>query len=55
MAKTKDIRPVITLECSVCKNRNYATTKSTRNDPDRMVLKKWCKHCRQITEHRENR
>ena len=51
----KDIRPVITLECSECKQRNYASEKSTRNDPDRLKLNKYCKWCHKVTEHRENK
>ena len=51
----KENRPVITMECTVCKNRNYATTKNFRNDPDRMVLNKFCSTCRKQTEHRETK
>ena len=52
MAK-KDVRPVITLACSNCKNRNYTTEKNRRNDPGRMELKKYCRFCRQHTVHKE--
>ena len=31
---TTDIRPTITLACTVCKHRNYTTRKNKRNDPD---------------------
>jgi len=54
MAAT-DVRPKITLACQVCKNRNYITKKNRRNDPDRLAMSKFCKHCRQHTEHRETR
>ena len=54
MAAT-DVRPKITLACQVCKNRNYITKKNRRNDPDRLALAKFCRHCRQHTEHRETR
>jgi large subunit ribosomal protein L33 len=52
MAK-KDVRPVITLACSICKNRNYTTEKNRRNDPGRMELKKYCRFCRKHTAHKE--
>jgi large subunit ribosomal protein L33 len=52
MAK-KDVRPVITLACSVCKNRNYTTEKNRRNDPGRIELKKYCRFCRKHTVHKE--
>ena len=54
MAAT-DVRPKITMACSVCKNRNYITRKNRRNDPDRLGLNKFCPTCRQHTEHRETR
>jgi large subunit ribosomal protein L33 len=53
MAKKKGIRPVITLECTECKERNYTTEKNRRNDPGRMELKKYCPRCKAHTEHRE--
>ena len=48
-SKKKDVRPVITLQCSECKNRNYTTEKNRRNDPGRMELSKFCSHCRKHT------
>ncbi len=55
MAKSKDVRPVITLACSVCKERNYTTQKNRRNDPNRIELKKFCPRCRKHTAHRETK
>ena len=52
---TTDIRPTITLACTVCKHRNYTTRKNTRNDPDRVELKKYCRWCGRHTAHRETR
>ncbi len=54
-AKKKDIRPVITLECTECKERNYATTKNTRNTTTRLELTKFCKKERKHTAHRETK
>ncbi|HLS91142.1 MAG TPA: 50S ribosomal protein L33 [Limnochordia bacterium] len=49
------MRVGITLECTECKNRNYATTKNRRNNPDRLELKKYCRTCQRHTVHRETR
>jgi len=54
-SKKKDIRPVITLQCGDCKERNYTTQKNRRNDPGRMELKKYCPHCQKHTAHRETK
>ncbi len=51
----KENRPVITLECTECKNRNYATTKNIKNTKDRLQLKKFCKFCRKHTLHKETK
>jgi large subunit ribosomal protein L33 len=48
-------RDIITVACTVCKRRNYATTKNKKNDPDRIELSKYCKWCRKHTAHRETR
>ena len=52
---TTDLRPTITLACTVCKRRNYTTRKNKRNDPDRVELKKYCRWCGRHTAHRETR
>ncbi|MBN1312270.1 MAG: 50S ribosomal protein L33 [Anaerolineae bacterium] len=54
MAK-KDVRPVITLECSECRERNYTSQKNRRNDPQRLEMKKYCRRCRKHTLHRETK
>jgi len=48
-------RSIISLECSVCKKRNYSTTKNKRTMPDKLVLSKYCKRCRKHTEHKETK
>ncbi len=55
MASKKGIRPVITLECTECKERNYTTEKNRRNDPGRLELNKFCPRCRTHTLHRETK
>ncbi|MEK7534610.1 MAG: 50S ribosomal protein L33 [Patescibacteria group bacterium] len=41
------------LVCTVCKSRNYITTRNKVNTPEKLRLKKFCKRCRKVTEHRE--
>jgi large subunit ribosomal protein L33 len=54
MAK-KDVRQVIHLACTDCKERNYTTYKNRRNDPNRIELRKFCSTCRKHTLHRETK
>lgn len=49
----KSTRTKITLECTECKHRNYDSYKNKRNDPDRLVMNKYCPFCRKHTEHKE--
>lgn len=55
MSGKKGVRPVVTLACSECKERNYTTEKNRRNDPARIELKKFCSRCRAHTLHRETK
>ncbi|MCL4370669.1 MAG: 50S ribosomal protein L33 [Chloroflexi bacterium] len=56
MAKKKgEARTTITLACTVCRERNYTTSKNRRNDPDRLALERFCSRCRKHTTHRETR
>ena len=48
-------RTRITLECTVCKRRNYNTTKNKRTMTERLELKKYCPHDRKHTMHRESK
>jgi large subunit ribosomal protein L33 len=54
VAKT-GVREKITLACTECKRRNYESTKSKRNTPDRVELRKYCRWCGRHTVHRETR
>ena len=54
-SKSKDVRPVITLACVDCKERNYTTQKNRRNDPNRLEFKKFCPRCRCHRLHRETK
>ncbi|WP_170296543.1 50S ribosomal protein L33 [Dictyobacter vulcani] len=55
MAKSKENRIVVTLACTVCKSRNYSTSKNKKNNPERMELRKFCNTCRQPAPHRETK
>ena len=54
-SKSSDVRPKITLACEQCKERNYITKKNRRNNPDRIVLKKYDPVVRKHVEFREER
>src|SRR3954462_444679 len=49
------VRDKITLACTDCKRRNYETTKSKRNTPDRVELRKYCRWCGGHTGPRDTR
>ena len=49
------MRVKVTLRCSECKQRNYTTMKNTKNDPDRLEMKKYCRFCRKHTVHNETK
>ncbi|MFA6384993.1 MAG: 50S ribosomal protein L33 [Candidatus Omnitrophota bacterium] len=47
------MREIISLECTVCKHRNYTTTKNKKQHPDKIETKKYCRFCRKHTVHKE--
>ncbi|HVJ47552.1 50S ribosomal protein L33 [Desulfitobacterium sp.] len=49
------MRVALNLACTECKNRNYATMKNKKNNPDRLELKKYCKFCKIHTTHKETK
>ena len=62
MAKNKGTRILITLECTICRlnlSKNsigisrYTSQKNRRNNPERIKLNKYCRHCNKITSHKE--
>jgi large subunit ribosomal protein L33 len=48
-------RDQITLECEVCSQQNYTTTKNRRSQPSRVEYKKYCRFCHKHTAHKEAR
>ncbi|MER7013343.1 50S ribosomal protein L33 [Saccharopolyspora sp. NPDC000359] len=55
MAKSTDTRPVIRLRSTAGTGFTYVTTKNRRNDPDRLVLRKYDPVAREHVEFREER
>ncbi|YP_004769968.1 ribosomal protein L33 (chloroplast) [Wolffia australiana] len=65
MAKGKDVRVRVILECNSCgRNENgatkevpgvsrYVTQKNRHNTPGRLELKKFCRYCNKHTIHVE--
>jgi large subunit ribosomal protein L33 len=54
-SKGKENRIVAVLACTICKQRNYATSKNKRNHQERLELRKFCATCREHTSHRETK
>lgn len=61
MAKSKDNRITVTLECTECKNSivpgvsRYTTEKNKKNTTERIEMKKYCRYERKHTLHKETR
>jgi len=55
MARASDIRPVVRLKSTAGTGYTYVTRKNRRNDPDRMVLRKYDPVARRHTDFREER
>nr|YP_010939087.1 ribosomal protein L33 [Aleuritopteris squamosa]WLF85363.1 ribosomal protein L33 [Aleuritopteris squamosa] len=65
MARSKDVRVTIALECTSCIRKKtdgkstgisrYTTRKNRRNTPTRLELKKYCFYCRKHTSHKESK
>lgn len=50
-----DTRPIVTLACTECKERNYTTTKNRHNQRERLELRKHCPRCNAHRPHRETK
>jgi large subunit ribosomal protein L33 len=47
-------RVIITMMCSICKNRNFYFDRSKKHEK-LLVLQKFCKNCGKHTEHKEKK
>jgi large subunit ribosomal protein L33 len=45
----------ITLECTVCRERNYTKTKNKRIHAEKLELSKYCWRCRKHNRHKETK
>lgn len=55
MAKSTDVRPIVKLRSTAGTGTTYVTRKSRRNDPDRLVLRKYDPKVRRHVEFKEER
>lgn len=55
MAKKSDVRPIIKLRSTAGTGYTYVTKKNRRNDPDRIVIRKFDPVIRQHVEFKEER
>jgi large subunit ribosomal protein L33 len=55
MAKRNDVRPIIMLRSTAGTGFTYVTRKNRRNDPDRLVLRKYDPVVRDHVDFREER
>lgn len=46
---------LIKLECTVCKKTNYYSQKNKKIIKERLQLKKYCRHCKKHTLHKETK
>ena len=49
------MREIVTLQCGVCKERNYSTTKNKKTTTGRLEFSKFCNRCRKHTDHKETK
>ena len=55
MARSNDVRPVVKLKSTAGTGYTYVTRKNRRNDPDRLVLRKFDPQVRRHVDFREER
>jgi large subunit ribosomal protein L33 len=49
------MREIITILCTMCKRKNYTSTKNKKTTPERLELSKYCKWCKKHTPHKEEK
>ncbi|MEU0880810.1 50S ribosomal protein L33 [Lentzea sp. NPDC005914] len=55
MAKGNDVRPIIKMRSTAGTGYTYVTRKNRRNDPDRLVLRKYDPVARKHVDFKEER
>lgn len=53
MAKKGEHRILVGLTCVICKNRNYLSSRNKLNTESKLLLKKYCRFCKKVTDHKE--
>lgn len=48
-------RTKIIVACTECKERNYATTKNKKTNPERIEINKFCSRCGKHSLHKETK
>lgn len=48
-------REDIILKCTECGDENYIATKNKRTHPEKFEIKKFCKKCNKMTNHKEKK
>jgi large subunit ribosomal protein L33 len=46
-------RETVTLQCTICKEKNYTTTKNRKTTTERLEFSKFCPRCRKHQAHKE--
>ena len=54
MAK-KENREGVALQCTICKENNYLTSKNKKNSEGKLEMKKYCPRCNKTTLHKERK
>ena len=49
------MRVAVKLACTECKQRNYATEKNKKENPERIEMNKYCKFCKKHNLHKEKK
>ena len=49
------MQEVISIACTVCKRKNYSTTKNKKKNTGKLELNKYCRWCRKHTGHKETK
>ncbi|PSO47353.1 MAG: 50S ribosomal protein L33 [Actinobacteria bacterium QS_5_72_10] len=50
-----EARPIVTLACVECRERNYTTTKNRHTQRERLETRKHCPRCNAHRAHRETK
>ena len=51
----KENREGVALQCTVCKEINYLTSKNIKNSDGKLEIKKHCPRCNKTTMHKERK